>query len=441
MLIWGLNIYSSGGYLERGGVEISQGLFIFFCVIWYVYDTFALFSGINELREASSIAEETSEAKMALSSLKNPERFVGQRTFDSNTNNYLGRLVSVKIDEGRCVIKPDSVDEIIKNLDEVFIFVDDFEKVGEQVIWRKIIRKATKDEAYLVFHKRKQILGTGRTKFLGFENDALVYDDETKQYYLLRDYKKKNIGQLYPAEIINSLILWQGTLESETYKFSFLFRGKKITDTERFVSSQAGNDMLLYDKDLEQYYLLTDFTSKCDEQWRPVDLINSPNFTLWKGVMEEGEYHYLLFVKGEQIGETPQTELSWSDTDLIVHEKMTKQYYLLTAFKNNCDGQLRPAESLNAKWQERLILAAKEGDVQTMKSLADKEAIINAKGDAGMTALMHASRNNHVECVKILLSAGADVKMKNEFGRTALKIAKEKSNQEIVEILKRAGAE
>jgi len=90
--------------------------------------------------------------------------------------------------------------------------------------------------------------------------------------------------------------------------------------------------------------------------------------------------------------------------------------------------------------EERLITAAKEGEVQTVKALLDAGIDINAKGNAGMTALMHASRNNHIDCVKVLISAGADVRMKNELGRTALKIAEGNGYNEIVKLLKEVGA-
>jgi len=92
--------------------------------------------------------------------------------------------------------------------------------------------------------------------------------------------------------------------------------------------------------------------------------------------------------------------------------------------------------------EERLILAAKEGDVQTVRALLDAGTDVNAtvEGYAGMTPLMHASRSNHVDCVKVLISAGANVRMKNELGRTALKIAEGNGNREIVKLLEEAGA-
>lgn len=90
--------------------------------------------------------------------------------------------------------------------------------------------------------------------------------------------------------------------------------------------------------------------------------------------------------------------------------------------------------------EERLIMAAQEGDLQTIKALLDAGIDVNAKGYSGMTALMHASRNNHVDCVSVLLNAGADVNIKNELGRTALKMAQEKGYQSVIILLESAGA-
>jgi ankyrin repeat protein len=89
---------------------------------------------------------------------------------------------------------------------------------------------------------------------------------------------------------------------------------------------------------------------------------------------------------------------------------------------------------------EKLILAAQEGDAQTLKALLEAGVDVNAKAHAGMTALMHATKNKHGECVKVLIKAGADVNAVNELGRTALKMAEEKGFQDITKLLKDAGA-
>lgn len=87
---------------------------------------------------------------------------------------------------------------------------------------------------------------------------------------------------------------------------------------------------------------------------------------------------------------------------------------------------------------ERLIEAAKDGDVQTLRALIDAGADVNAKGYLGMTALMQAATRGHVECAKILLNAGANVNAVNELGRKALKMAEESGNLEILKLLTEA---
>jgi len=89
---------------------------------------------------------------------------------------------------------------------------------------------------------------------------------------------------------------------------------------------------------------------------------------------------------------------------------------------------------------ESLILAAEEGDVQTIKTLLDAGVDVDAKGNSGMTALMHASKQNHIECVRVLLNKGANVNAINELGRTAIKMANERGNLEIVKLLESTGA-
>lgn len=103
--------------------------------------------------------------------------------------------------------------------------------------------------------------------------------------------------------------------------------------------------------------------------------------------------------------------------------------------KNAVDKEANVAASQN---EERMISAAIDGDVQTLKALIDVGVNVNAKGYSGMTALMHASKNNHIDCVKTLLDAGADIWITNEFGRAALKMAEEKGHHEIVKMLKDA---
>jgi len=74
------------------------------------------------------------------------------------------------------------------------------------------------------------------------------------------------------------------------------------------------------------------------------------------------------------------------------------------------------------------------------RALIDAGADINAKDEAGSTALMVASEYGRTEIVKLLIATGADVNIKNELGWTALMWASRWGRKETVKLLIDAGA-
>ena len=69
---------------------------------------------------------------------------------------------------------------------------------------------------------------------------------------------------------------------------------------------------------------------------------------------------------------------------------------------------------------QRLLSAAFSGDTATVQALLDAGADVNAKSNAGWTALFYAAESGHTATVQALLDAGADVSAKNNLGWTAL---------------------
>jgi len=84
---------------------------------------------------------------------------------------------------------------------------------------------------------------------------------------------------------------------------------------------------------------------------------------------------------------------------------------------------------------------AQRGDWIEVQNLIDKGVDVNAKGNDGKTALMHAVEQGNKEIVQALIVKGADVNAKGNDGKTALMHAVEQGNKEIVQALIAKGAD
>lgn len=91
--------------------------------------------------------------------------------------------------------------------------------------------------------------------------------------------------------------------------------------------------------------------------------------------------------------------------------------------------------------RDLFIGSAGSGDLQTVQELLKDGGVdVNVHGSfGGPTALIVAARLGHVEIVKTLLAHGAEVNAEDDYGQTALYFAKKNSRARIVEILEAAG--
>ncbi len=85
--------------------------------------------------------------------------------------------------------------------------------------------------------------------------------------------------------------------------------------------------------------------------------------------------------------------------------------------------------------EEKLLLAAENGEIAKAKKLISSGVDVNAKNDDGWTALHWASRNGHTEIVKLLIKAWASVNTKNNYGLTALMLASMYGHTEVAKFL------
>ena len=87
-----------------------------------------------------------------------------------------------------------------------------------------------------------------------------------------------------------------------------------------------------------------------------------------------------------------------------------------------------------------LHVAALKGYSDIVEELIKKDAIINAKSQAGETPLHFAVSSGSLDIVKLLIAEGAHVNPKNIKGRTPLHLALRERNMEMVALLDRYGA-
>jgi ankyrin repeat protein len=105
----------------------------------------------------------------------------------------------------------------------------------------------------------------------------------------------------------------------------------------------------------------------------------------------------------------------------------------------------KAAEQGHAGAQSSLAIllrnAARKGESEKVRDLLKSGVDVNAKNEAGYTALMFAAMLGHAGVVDSLIEAGADVNAKNKQQATALMGAVAGGDTEIVKALLRAGAD
>jgi ankyrin repeat protein len=94
------------------------------------------------------------------------------------------------------------------------------------------------------------------------------------------------------------------------------------------------------------------------------------------------------------------------------------------AYGENPDAvSLENTASRNYDDDTLLHLAAFRGNEADVRDLISLGAVVNARGDLGMTALHYAAMCGHVAVAECLLSLGADRSLPDEFGQTPAKMA------------------
>lgn len=82
-----------------------------------------------------------------------------------------------------------------------------------------------------------------------------------------------------------------------------------------------------------------------------------------------------------------------------------------------------------------IFIIHKTGNLEIVKRLLTKGAVVNTQNRTGETALMYAAWRGYSEIVKLLLEHRADASLKNRQGDTALTLAESRGHLDIVQML------
>ena len=97
-----------------------------------------------------------------------------------------------------------------------------------------------------------------------------------------------------------------------------------------------------------------------------------------------------------------------------------------------------PTGPVNPGAEPPLIVAARAGDMNRVRTLVGEGADVNAFGNGRQTALMAAAQQGHGDVVNALLEAGADANLRDAKGNTAAEAAAERGHKGLAESLRKA---
>jgi uncharacterized protein len=94
----------------------------------------------------------------------------------------------------------------------------------------------------------------------------------------------------------------------------------------------------------------------------------------------------------------------------------------------------RPPPGVAAELGERLIEAARDGDLEATRELLARGADVTVRDDTGATALVVAAYGGHTDVARELMEAGADPNAKDETQQSAYLIAASENHPELLDL-------
>ena len=105
------------------------------------------------------------------------------------------------------------------------------------------------------------------------------------------------------------------------------------------------------------------------------------------------------------------------------------------------EGIMQNVNAIDRHGHTALMEAAKAGDLELVKDLLRRGAVLDARSEKGKTALHYAAANGHVDVVKLLIEHRAEVDARDLEWHTPLMLAAIYGCNHTVQALVQAGAD
>ena len=105
------------------------------------------------------------------------------------------------------------------------------------------------------------------------------------------------------------------------------------------------------------------------------------------------------------------------------------------------EGIMQNVNAIDRHGHTALMEAAKSGDLELVKDLLRRGAVLDARSEKGKTALHYAAANGHVDVVKLLIEHRAEVDARDLEWHTPLMLAAIYGCNHTVQALVQAGAD
>jgi ankyrin repeat protein len=102
--------------------------------------------------------------------------------------------------------------------------------------------------------------------------------------------------------------------------------------------------------------------------------------------------------------------------DSEIHEIQYRYRHLVNYQETDPDAPIDPLTYVDSNGDHLIHIAARSGDLRTVKSLLDEGVDPNLLGDMGCTPLHYARMEAKTDVADLLLSRGASPTIKNLFG-------------------------